>query len=82
MWTTDAASSTVIKFRPDGTKLLEIVIGGQPTPCRNNFCSTTDIAFAKDGHLFISDGYVLPNGELLVGPGPDAKAPQWFRKRD
>jgi NHL repeat len=23
----------------------------------------------------------MPNGEVMVGPGPDAKAPQWFRTR-
>lgn len=57
VWTTDAASSMVYKFSPEGKKLREINVGGQPTPCPNNFCSTTDIAFARDGHLFISDGY-------------------------
>jgi hypothetical protein len=57
VWTTDAASSMVYKFSPEGRKLMEIQVGGQPTPCRNNFCSTTDIAFARNGHLFISDGY-------------------------
>jgi DNA-binding beta-propeller fold protein YncE len=37
VWTTDAASSMVYKFTPDGKKLMEINIGGQPSPCRNNF---------------------------------------------
>ena len=23
---------------------------------------------------------VTTDGEVMVGPGPDAKAPQWFRK--
>ena len=23
----------------------------------------------------------MPDGEVMVGPGPDAKAPQWFRRR-
>jgi DNA-binding beta-propeller fold protein YncE len=63
VWTTDAASSMVYKFSPEGKKLMEIEIGGQPTPCRNNFCSTTDIAFARNGHLFISDGYA--NARIL-----------------
>src|SRR5262249_25732735 len=57
VWTTDAASSMVYKFTPDGKKLMEINVGGQPTPCPYNFCSTTDIAFARDGHLIVSDGY-------------------------
>src|ERR1051326_3915619 len=63
VWTTDAASSMVYKFSPDGKKLMEINVGGQPTPCRNNFCSTTDIAFAPNGHLYISDGYA--NARIL-----------------
>ena len=57
VWTTDAASSHVRKFSPEGRELLDIAVGGQPTPCRNNFCGTTDVAFAANGHLFIADGY-------------------------
>ena len=56
VWTTDAASSMVYKFSPEGKTLLQIEVGGRPVPC-GNFCSTTDIAFASDGHLFIADGY-------------------------
>jgi hypothetical protein len=56
VWTTDAASSMVYKFSAQGTKLLEIEVGGQPTPC-NRFCSTTDVAFAPNGNIFIADGY-------------------------
>ena len=48
VWTTDAASSMVYKFSPEGKTLLQIEVGGQPTPC-GNFCSTTDIAFAPTG---------------------------------
>jgi hypothetical protein len=55
--TADAARSTVIKFSPDGRKLLEIAVGGQPTPWPNNFCGTIDVAFAPDGGVFVSDGY-------------------------
>jgi len=57
IWTTDASSSMVYKFKNDGTVLMKIEIGGQPANCSNNFCSTTDVAFAGDGHIFISDGY-------------------------
>ncbi|MEO7964433.1 MAG: hypothetical protein ABIT38_11070, partial [Gemmatimonadaceae bacterium] len=63
VWTVDAASSHVIKFSPQGKVLLTIKVGGQPTPCANNFCGTTDIAFATNGHLFISDGYA--NARIL-----------------
>jgi hypothetical protein len=75
IWTTDAASSKVIKFQPDGTKLMEIAVGGQPAECRNNFCGTTDIAFAANGHLFISDGYA--NARILEYTGDGRKLHEW-----
>ena len=75
VWTTDAASSMVYKFRPDGTQLLKIEIGGQPANCPNNFCSTTDIAFARDGHLFISDGY--RNARILEYSADGRKLNEW-----
>jgi DNA-binding beta-propeller fold protein YncE len=75
VWTADAASSMVYKFSPDGKKLMEINIGGQPTPCRNNFCSTTDIAFAPNGNLFISDGYA--NARILEYTPDGKKVREW-----
>jgi DNA-binding beta-propeller fold protein YncE len=75
VWTTDAASSKVIKFSPNGGKLMEIAVGGQPEPCRNNFCGTTDIAFARSGHLFISDGYA--NARILEYTADGRKIREW-----
>src|SRR5260370_31301518 len=54
--TVDAASSMVYKFTPQGKKLMEITVGGQPET-KSAFNGTTDIAFAPNGHLFISAGY-------------------------
>jgi streptogramin lyase len=48
VWTVDANSSTVIE--------LTIVVGEQPKG-NNAFVGTTDIAFAPNGHLYITDGY-------------------------
>ena len=79
VWTTDAASSHVRKFSPDGTALLDIVVGGQPTPCRNNFCSTTDIAFAANGHVFIADGYA--NARILEYTADGTKVREWGTRR-
>jgi DNA-binding beta-propeller fold protein YncE len=75
VWTTDAASSKVIKFTADGVKLMEIAVGGQPSPCRNNFCGTTDIAFAANGHLFIADGYA--NARILEYTADGQKIREW-----
>ena len=75
VWTTDAASSHVIKFSPQGTVLLDLAVGGQPAPCRNNFCGTTDLAFAANGHLFISDGYA--NARILEYTVDGTKVREW-----
>ena len=85
VWTTDAASSMVYKFSPEGNTLLKIEVGGQPTPC-GNFCSTTDIAFAPNGNLFIADGYrnarileYSPQGKKLREWGSAGTGPGQFR---
>jgi DNA-binding beta-propeller fold protein YncE len=76
VWTADAASSRVYKFTPDGTLLLTIEVGGQPTPC-GNFCGTTDMAFAGDGHVFIADGY--RNARILEYTAEGKKVSEWGR---
>ena len=75
VWTTDASSSMVYKFKPDGTLLMKIEVGGQPASCANNFCSTTDVAFARDGHIFISDGY--RNARILEYSADGKKLNEW-----
>lgn len=77
VWTTDASSSMVYKFKADGTLLLTIEVGGQPAACGNNFCGTTDIAFASDGHLFIADGY--RNARILEYTADGKKVTEWGR---
>lgn len=75
VWTTDAASSMVDKFSPEGKRLMQIEVGGQPSPCGNNFCSTTDIAFAPDGNLLIADGY--RNARILEYTPDGRKVHEW-----
>jgi DNA-binding beta-propeller fold protein YncE len=75
VWTTDASSSHVIKYSPKGDVLLDIEVGGQPAPCRNNFCSTTDVAFAADGHVFVADGYA--NARILEYTAEGKKVREW-----
>lgn len=74
VWTTDAASSMVYKFSPEGEMLLKIEVGGQPSPC-GNFCSVTDIAFAPNGHLFVADGY--RNARILEYAADGTKLREW-----
>ena len=60
IWTVDAGSSVILKFTPQGKKLLEISVGELATGdkcARPTLCGTTDITFGPNGRLFISDGY-------------------------
>jgi len=60
IWTVDAGSSVILKFTPDGSKLGQITVGEVAPAERCAFptlCGTTDITFAPNGRLFISDGY-------------------------
>lgn len=75
VWTTDAASSKVLKFTPEGKKLMEISVGGLPNVCPGNFCGTTDLAFAPNGHIFISDGYA--NARVLEYTADGRKVREW-----
>jgi streptogramin lyase len=75
VWTVDAGSSTVIKFSPTGEKLLQIDVGGQPEPARSPFNGTTDIAFAPNGRIFITDGYA--NARVLEYTADGKKVREW-----
>jgi hypothetical protein len=75
VWTTDAKSSVVLKFAPDGRKLLQIDVGGVPTNCDIQFCGTTDVAFGPRGQVFISDGY--RNARVLEYTAEGRLVRQW-----
>jgi sugar lactone lactonase YvrE len=75
IWTADAATSLVRKFSPDGALLLTIEVGGVPSPCNANFCSTTDIGFGPGGRLFIADGY--HNGRVVEYTADGRKVREW-----
>ena len=86
IWTVDASSSLVYKFTPKGAKLMEISVGGQP-PAKSGFNGTTDIAFAPNGHLFISDGYgnarvleYTPDGKRVREWGSAGTGPGQFHQ--
>jgi len=75
VWTVDAGSSTVIKFSPKGEKLLQIEVGGLPEPALTPFRGATDIAFAPNGRIFISDGYA--NARILEYTVDGKKLREW-----
>jgi len=77
VWTIDSSTSMVLKFSPEGKKLMEIDIGGIPD-LKRAFCGATDIAFAKSGHLFISDGYC--NSRVIEYTPDGKKLKEWGEK--
>jgi sugar lactone lactonase YvrE len=74
IWTVDSSSSMVYEFTPMGKKLMEISVGGQPAT-KSGFNGTTDIAFAPNGHLFISDGY--GNARILEYTADGKRLREW-----
>ena len=94
IWAVDEGSNTVAKFSPDGSRLL-MVIGFRPpvtagvvatphgpNPPDQNYtlCRPTDVAWDRQGNIFVSDGYCNnrvvkydKNGRFLAkvgGPAP------------
>lgn len=74
IWTVDANSSNVIQYSPLGKKLLTIEVGGQPKS-ESPFNGTTDLAFATNGHIFITDGYA--NARILEYTAQGKLVGQW-----
>lgn len=77
LWTVDAHTSMVRKFTPEGKLLLEVSVGDIPDPSRP-FCGATDIAFEKNGHFLISDGYC--NARVIEYAADGRKIRQWGKK--
>jgi DNA-binding beta-propeller fold protein YncE len=77
VWTVDAHTSMVYKFTPEGKTLLEISVGDVPDPSRD-FCGATDVAFARNGHVYVSDGYC--NGRVLEYDADGKKVRQWGKR--
>jgi sugar lactone lactonase YvrE len=74
VWTVDAGNSMIYKFTTRGEKLMEISVGEQPAG-KTGFTGTTDIAFAANGHLYISDGY--GNARVLEYTAEGKRVRQW-----
>jgi len=77
VWTLDANTSMVYKFTPEGKKLLEISVGDVPDKTQP-FCGATDIAFAKQGHIFVADGYC--NARVIEYDAAGKKIRQWGKR--
>jgi DNA-binding beta-propeller fold protein YncE len=76
IWTVDANTSMVYKFSPQGQKLLQISVGEVPDPA-TAFCGATDIAFAANGRMFVTDGYC--NARVIEYDSTGRRVRQWGR---
>jgi DNA-binding beta-propeller fold protein YncE len=76
VWTTDANTSKVFKYTPDGKQLMMFEVGDVPD-AKRPFCSITDIAFSPkgDGHIFIGDGYC--NARVLEYDAAGKRVAAW-----
>jgi DNA-binding beta-propeller fold protein YncE len=78
VWVTDVALHQVFKFSPDGKLLLTLGERGVAGTDRSHFNRPTDVAVARDGSFYISDGY--GNSRILMF-GADAQFRlQWGKK--
>lgn len=85
VWVTDNANHTVIKFSHDGVALLTLGEKNVAGEDATHFNKPTDIAFAKNGDFFVTDGYgnsrVLKfdkSGKLLRAWGKKGAGPGEF----
>ena len=77
VWTVDAHTSMIFKFTPKGKKLLEISVGDIPD-ASVPFCGATDVTFARNGHVYVSDGYC--NARLIEYTAGGKKVREWGRR--
>jgi DNA-binding beta-propeller fold protein YncE len=75
VWTTDANTSIVRKFSPDGRILMTIDVGGIPEACEWPTRGVTDVAFARNGDVYIADGYT--NARIVVYSSKGKKVREW-----
>ena len=83
IWVVDAPGHVVYKMNPQGRVLMELGSKGVAGMSRNTFNLPTDVGFAPNGDLYVSDGYgnarvvkytaggkyLLEWGSRGIGPG-------------
>jgi DNA-binding beta-propeller fold protein YncE len=57
IWVVDAPGHVVYKMEPQGRVLMELGTKGVAGTSRNTFDLPTDVGFARNGDLYVSDGY-------------------------
>ena len=57
IWLVDAAANVVYKLNPDGKEIMRLGTKGTPGAGQSTFNLPTDVAFAANGDLYVTDGY-------------------------
>jgi DNA-binding beta-propeller fold protein YncE len=85
VWITDNGDHQVVKFDRNGERLLILGIKGKPGADDKTFNRPTDIAFARTGEFYVSDGYgnsrvvkFSPEGRYLLEWGKKGAGPGEF----
>lgn len=57
IWVVDAAGHVVYKMNPDGKEIMRLGTKGVSGTSNTTFNLPTDVAFASNGDIYVSDGY-------------------------
>ncbi len=86
IWVVDATGHVVYKMNPQGRVIMTLGTKGVSGISPNNFNLPTDVAFASNGDLYISDGYANPrvvkytsDGKYLLQWGTRGNGPGEFQ---
>ena len=77
LWVTDTQLHQVVRYRPDGTRVFALGREGQAGLDDESFDMPTDVAFAADGRIYISDGY--GNSRVVVIDDSGRRLGEWGR---
>ena len=75
VWTTDANTSIVRKFSPEGRLLQTIDVGDVPAACDWPTRGATDVAFGPNDHVYVADGYT--NARIVQYAADGKKVREW-----
>lgn len=86
VWLVDAAAHTVSKMTADGKLLLQLGKRGESGGGRDKFNLPTDVGFAPNGDIYVSDGYgsarvvkFAPDGKYITSWGKRGNGPGEFQ---
>jgi hypothetical protein len=86
IWAVDAPGHVIYKMNPQGKVIMQLGRKGVPGMSPSNFNLPTDVAFAANGDIYVSDGYGNPrvvkysrDGKYLLQWGKRGSGPGEFQ---